>query len=155
MDPRTTLVLEIEPGEVFGFVAPIGARKSPKMRVLLDVIKQTSGRASVLGLDTRQTSLAIRRRVGVPPGDLVLYPNLTGANVLDYLAELRSGADRRVRDGLAERLHTDRDRPMRELSTGNPPLDLPVVTDHERTLSRLAELSAVRWQPAASASHLV
>ena len=85
----------------------------------------------------------------------MLHPNLTGVKVLDYLAELRGGADRRVRDGLAERLPADRDRPMRELSTGNPTFDLPVVTEHERTLSRLADLSAVRWQPAASGSHLV
>ena len=54
MDPGTTLDLEIEPGELFGFLRPNGAGKSTTMRLLLDLIKPTSGRASVLGLDTRE-----------------------------------------------------------------------------------------------------
>ncbi len=113
------LDLEIEPGEVFGFLGPNGAGKSTTMRLLLDLIKPTSGSASVLGFDTRENSLEIRRRVGFLPGDFALYPKLTGAQVLDYLAELRGGVDRRVRDALAERFDADLDRPIRELSTGN------------------------------------
>ncbi len=113
------LDLEIEPGEVFGFLGPNGAGKSTTMRLLLDLIKPTSGSASVLGFDTRGNSLEIRRRVGFLPGDFALYPKLTGAQVLDYLAELRGGVDRRVRDALAERFDADLDRPIRELSTGN------------------------------------
>jgi ABC-2 type transport system ATP-binding protein len=113
------LDLEIEPGEVFGFLGPNGAGKSTTMRLLLDLIKPTSGGAPVLGFDTRENSLEIRRRVGFLPGDFALYPKLTGAQVLDYLAELRGGVDRRVRDALAERFDADLDRPIRELSTGN------------------------------------
>src|ERR1035437_7134629 len=97
------LDLEIEQSEVFGFLGPNGAGKSTTMRLLLDLIKPTSGRASVLGLDTRANSLEIRRRVGFLPGDFALYPKLTGAKVLDYLADLRGGGDRRARDALAER----------------------------------------------------
>ena len=73
----------------------------------------------MLGLDTGSDSLEIRRRVGFLPGDFALYPKLTGRAVLDYLAELRGGVDRRVRDSLVERFDADLDRPMRQLSTGN------------------------------------
>lgn len=113
------LDLEIEAGEVFGFLGPNGAGKSTTMRLLLDLIKPTAGSASVLGFDTREHSLEIRRRVGFLPGDFALYPKLTGAQVLDYFAALRGGVDRRVRDTLAERFDADLDRPIRELSTGN------------------------------------
>ena len=113
------LELEIEQGEVFGFLGPNGAGKSTTMRLLLDLIKPTSGSALVLGLNTRENSLEIRRRVGFLPGDFALYPKLTGAKVLDYLADLRGGVDRRVRDALTERFDADLDRPIHELSTGN------------------------------------
>jgi beta-exotoxin I transport system ATP-binding protein len=113
------LDLEVRPGEVFGFLGPNGAGKSTTMRLLLDLIKPTSGSAAVLGLDTRTDSVAIRRRIGFLPGDLALYPKLTGRVMLDHLADLRGGVDRRVRDALAERFDADLDRPVRELSTGN------------------------------------
>ncbi len=89
------------------------------MRLLLDLIKPTSGSARILGLDIDKESLAIRRRIGFLPGDLALYPKLTGRVTLDYLAQLRGGVDERVRDSLVERLGADLDRPVRELSTGN------------------------------------
>jgi ABC-2 type transport system ATP-binding protein len=73
----------------------------------------------VLGLDTRKDSVEIRRRIGFLPGDLALYPKLTGRAVLDYLGQLRGGVDPRVRDSLAERFDADLDRPVRQLSTGN------------------------------------
>jgi ABC-2 type transport system ATP-binding protein len=113
------LDLEIEHDEVFGFLGANGAGKSTTIRLLLDLIKPTSGSASVLGLDTRANSLEIRRRVGFLPGDFALYPKLTGAKVLDYLADLRGGVDQRARDALAERFDAELDRPIRELSTGN------------------------------------
>jgi ABC-2 type transport system ATP-binding protein len=77
------LDLEVVRGEVFGFLGPNGAGKSTTMRLLLDLIKPTSGSARVLGLDTGRESVEIRRRVGFLPGDLVLYPKLTGRAVLD------------------------------------------------------------------------
>jgi ABC-2 type transport system ATP-binding protein len=64
--------LEIEHGEVFGFLGPNGAGKSTTLRLLLDLIRPTSGSAWLLGLDSRKDSLAIRRRVGFLPGDLAL-----------------------------------------------------------------------------------
>ena len=111
--------LEVQRGEVFGFLGPNGAGKSTTMRLLLDLIRPTSGSASLLGLDAHADSLAIRRRVGFLAGDFGLYPKLTGAAVLDYLAELRGGVDPRRRDALAERFDADLHRPIRELSTGN------------------------------------
>jgi beta-exotoxin I transport system ATP-binding protein len=113
------LDLEVAQGEVFGFLGPNGAGKSTTMRLLLDLIRPTSGSARVLGLDAGKESLAIRRRVGFLPGDLTLYPKLTGRVVLDYLAQLRSGVDRRVRDALVDRFDVELDRPIRQLSTGN------------------------------------
>jgi beta-exotoxin I transport system ATP-binding protein len=113
------LDLEVERGEVFGFLGPNGAGKSTTMRLLLDLIRPTAGSAKVLGLDVRAQSLEIRRRVGFLAGDFGMYPKLTGAVVLDYLADLRGGLDRRRRDALAERFDADLHRPIRELSTGN------------------------------------
>jgi len=113
------LDLEVQRGEVFGFLGPNGAGKSTTMRLLLDLIKPTAGSARVLGLDTMADSVEIRRRVGFLPGDLAMYPKLTGRAVLDYLADLRGGVEARVRDSLAERFDADLDRPIRELSTGN------------------------------------
>jgi ABC-2 type transport system ATP-binding protein len=113
------LDLEVRRGEVFGFLGPNGAGKSTAMRLLLDLIKPTSGSARVLGLDVERDSAEIRRRVGFLPGDLALDPRLTGRAVLAYLAQLRGGVDARVRDALVERFEAELDRPVRQLSTGN------------------------------------
>ena len=113
------LDLEVRRGEVFGFLGPNGAGKSTTMRLLLDLIRPTAGSARVLGLDVAGGSVEIRRRVGFLPGDLALYPRLTGRAVLDHLARLRGGVDPRLRESLAERLQADLDRPIRQLSTGN------------------------------------
>jgi len=113
------LDLEVEQGEVFGFLGPNGAGKSTTMRLLLNLIRPSSGSARILGLDAVADSLEIRRRVGFLPGDLALYQRLTGRAMLDYLARLRGGVDPRVRDSLAERFGAELDRPLRQLSTGN------------------------------------
>jgi ABC-2 type transport system ATP-binding protein len=113
------LDLEVERGEVFGFLGPNGAGKSTTMRLLLDLIAPTSGHATLMELDSHRHSLEIRRRVGFLPGDFALYSKLSGAAMLDYLAELRGGVDPRVRDRLADRFDAELSRPVRELSTGN------------------------------------
>jgi ABC-2 type transport system ATP-binding protein len=113
------LDLEVERGEVFGFLGPNGAGKSTTMRLLMDLIRPTSGSSSVLGLDSRRDTLAIRRRVGFLPGDFELYGKLTGAQVLDFFASLHGGVSRHVRDELVERFDAPLDRPVRDLSTGN------------------------------------
>jgi beta-exotoxin I transport system ATP-binding protein len=113
------LELDVQRGEIFGFLGPNGAGKTTTMRLLLDLIRPTAGSARVLGLDTRKRSLEIRRRVGFLPGDLALYPRLTGRRLLDYLAQVRGGVDHRLRDSLTERFDAELDRPVRELSTGS------------------------------------
>lgn len=113
------LDLEVERGEIFGFLGPNGSGKSTTMRLLLDLIRPSSGAASLLGLDSRVQSLEIRRQVGFLPGDFALYPRLDGAAMLDYLGELRGGVDTNVRNQLVERFDAQLDRPVRELSTGN------------------------------------
>jgi ABC-2 type transport system ATP-binding protein len=109
----------VQRGEVFGFLGPNGAGKSTTMRLLLDLIRPTSGSARVLGLDAHTDSLELRRRIGYLAGDFGVYPRLTGAVLLDYLGALRGGVNPRNRDALAERFDADLHRPIRELSTGN------------------------------------
>jgi ABC-2 type transport system ATP-binding protein len=111
--------LAIRRGEVFGYLGPNGAGKTTTIRTLLDMIRPTRGRASIFGLDTQQASLAIHQRVGYLPGELELYENMTGAEVLRYLGHLRGGvAPHRVQE-LAERLDSDLSRPVKTLSHGN------------------------------------
>lgn len=113
------LDLEVHPGEVFGFLGPNGAGKSTTLRLLLNLIRPSAGSATVLGFDTVTESLEIRRRVGFLPGDLAMYPKLTGRVVLDYFAQLRGGVDRRLQAALVDRFDAVLDRPIRQLSTGN------------------------------------
>lgn len=111
--------LEVVTGEVFGFLGPNGAGKSTAIRCLLDLARPTSGTISVLGLDSHVDSLAIRRRTGYLPGDLALYGNLTGQEVIDYFANLRGGVDTAHVGELAERFRADLSRRCSEYSSGN------------------------------------
>jgi ABC-2 type transport system ATP-binding protein len=114
-----TLDLEVEPGEIFGFLGPNGAGKTTTIRVLLDLIRPTAGRALVLGRDSRRDSLTIRSRSGYLPGELSLYPRLTGHETLRYLANLRGGVGWDYVRELSERLDCDLDRRVADLSSGN------------------------------------
>ena len=111
--------LDVREGEVFGFLGPNGAGKTTTIRTLLDEIRPTAGTASILGLDTHQDSVEIRRHIGYIPGDLALYPNLTGRDTLTYFANMRGGVDWSYVDELAERLDSDLSRKVGDLSTGN------------------------------------
>jgi ABC-2 type transport system ATP-binding protein len=113
------LELRVERGEVFGYLGPNGAGKSTTIRLLLDLIRPTSGRASILGHDTRADSVEARRGVGYLPGDLRLADRLTGREQLDSLARLRGAGDRATRQSLVERFECVLDRPIKELSKGN------------------------------------
>ena len=114
-----SLDLEVHVGEIFGFLGPNGSGKSTTIRVLLDQLRPTSGSARVLGLDSRAGSLEIRRRIGYLPGDLVLYPKMTGMQTIKYFAGLRGGVDMAYVDELAQRLGADLSRKVREYSSGN------------------------------------
>ena len=113
------LDLEVRTGEVFGFLGPNGAGKTTTIRVLLDLIRPTAGRVLVLGRDSRRETLAIQARSGYLPGELSLYPNLTGRETLRYLASLRGGVDWDYVAALTERLDCDLERKVADLSTGN------------------------------------
>jgi beta-exotoxin I transport system ATP-binding protein len=113
------LDLEVQEGEIFGFLGPNGAGKTTTIRLLLDLIRPSSGRAEVFGLETRRDAVAIRRRIGYLPGDLRLYERLTGRELLDYFGHLRGLDGLGNGPALAERLAVEIDRPVRDLSRGN------------------------------------
>ncbi len=113
------LDLEVRRGEVFGYLGPNGAGKTTTIRLLLDLIRPTRGRAEVLGLDSRRDGVAIRGRIGYLPGELALYDRMTGGELLRYLANLRGGADWGYVESLAERLQCDLSARIKSLSKGN------------------------------------
>jgi ABC-2 type transport system ATP-binding protein len=113
------LELEVHRGEVLGLLGPNGAGKTTTLRLLVDLIRPTRGRAEVFGLDARTHSIEVRRRIGYLPGDLTLPRRLTGRDFVSHLADLRGGVAPRAADELAERLGLDLDRRISELSKGN------------------------------------
>jgi ABC-2 type transport system ATP-binding protein len=113
------LDLEIPVGEVFGFLGPNGAGKTTTIRTMMDEIRPTKGRASILGMDTHKKSVEIRRHIGYLPGDLALYPNLTGKDILTYFANLRRGVDWSYVETLRARLDVDLSQKVGNLSSGN------------------------------------
>ena len=113
------LDLEVQAGEVFGFLGPNGAGKTTTIRVLLDLIRPTTGRVLVLGRDSHRDTLEIQARSGYLPGELSLYPALTGRETLRYYANLRGGVDWDYVSELCERLDCDLTRKVADLSSGN------------------------------------
>ena len=111
--------LEVREGEVFGFLGPNGAGKTTTIRTLLDLIRPTSGSASLFGLDSRRDSLEIKRRLSYLPGDIMLYEKLTGMEALTYTANLRGRVDWGFVEELTERLQCDLTRKISSLSRGN------------------------------------
>jgi ABC-2 type transport system ATP-binding protein len=84
------LDLSVAPGEVYGFLGPNGAGKTTTIRIVLDLVRASSGRARVDGLDCRRASVEVRRRIGYLPAEMPLYREMTGAGYLDFLAALES-----------------------------------------------------------------
>jgi ABC-2 type transport system ATP-binding protein len=113
------LDLEVREGEVFGYLGPNGAGKTTTIRLLLDVIRPTAGRATVLGADPRTGGTALRRRIGYLPGDFVVDGRQTARQFLTYLGNLRGGIPHARVEELAERLGLDVSVPIRSLSKGN------------------------------------
>ncbi len=113
------LDLSIRTGEVFGYLGPNGAGKSTTIRMLLDMVRPTSGRAEVLGQDPRAGDPGVRRRISYIPGELALWAGWSAREVIAYLGRLHGGQDRaRVQD-LAQRFGLDLDRVVADLSKGN------------------------------------
>lgn len=117
-----SLDLDVNQGEILGFLGLNGAGKTTTIRVLLDLLRPTSGRASILGHDCQKDGLRARALTGYLPGELGIYSDLTGREALDLLAGLRGqNLDKQYRRELQERLEfpdTDLRRKLREYSTG-------------------------------------
>jgi ABC-2 type transport system ATP-binding protein len=113
------LSFEVEPGEVYGFLGPNGAGKTTTIRTLLDLIRPTSGRVTVFGLDAREGREQIHQRLGYVAGEAALWPTMTGREHLELLANLRGGVDLAYANDLADRLDCDLDQRVKSLSHGN------------------------------------
>ena len=115
----TDVSFEVSNGEVFGFLGPNGAGKTTTMRLLMALLYPKAGSARIAGLDCWRQSVEVKRLVGYVPGELVLDPDLTGGQILEYFANLRGGVDRAYLDTLIARLDLDPTRRFRQYSHGN------------------------------------
>ncbi|MFI2286491.1 ABC transporter ATP-binding protein [Streptomyces niveus] len=113
------LDLTVDSGEVHGFLGPNGAGKSTTIRVLLGLLRADSGAAQLLGKDPWKDAVALHRRLAYVPGDVELWPNLTGGEAIDLLSKLRGGLNRQRRDELIERFDLDPTKKGRAYSKGN------------------------------------
>jgi ABC-2 type transport system ATP-binding protein len=113
------LDLTVEAGEVHGFLGPNGAGKSTTIRVLLGLLRADAGSARLLGGDPWSDGVELHRRLAYVPGDVNLWPNLTGGEAIDLLGRLRGGLDRGRRAELLERFELDPTKKGRAYSKGN------------------------------------
>ncbi|GAB2506538.1 ABC transporter ATP-binding protein [Nocardia heshunensis] len=113
------LDLEVAQGEVHGFLGPNGAGKSTTIRVLLGILSRTSGEALVLGRDPWTDAVALHRDIAYVPGDVTLWPSLSGGETIDLLARMRGGIDQDRRAELIGRFELDPSKKARTYSKGN------------------------------------
>ena len=113
------LDLEVRAGEVHGFLGPNGSGKSTTIRILLGLLRADGGDVSLLGADPWRAGAALHRRLAYVPGDVSLWPELTGGEVIDLLGRLRGGLDPRRRADLLERFELDPTKKGRAYSKGN------------------------------------
>ncbi|MBO0870649.1 MAG: ABC transporter ATP-binding protein [Micromonosporaceae bacterium] len=113
------LDLTVQSGEVHGFLGPNGAGKTTTIRVLLGLLRADSGRARMLGGDPWRDTANLHQRLAYVPGDVTLWPNLSGGEVIDLLGRLRGGLDQQRRTELLERFDLDPRKKSRTYSKGN------------------------------------
>src|SRR5262245_33006644 len=113
------LDLRVRTGEVHGFLGPNGSGKSTTLRILLGLIRADGGRATMLGGDPWRDVATLHRRLAYVPGDVSLWPNLTGGEAIDLLGRLRGGLDAKRREELVERFDLDPRKKARTYSKGN------------------------------------
>jgi ABC-2 type transport system ATP-binding protein len=113
------LELHVAPGEVHGFLGPNGAGKTTTIRVLLGLIRADGGTARLLGADPWHEAVSLHRRLAYVPGDVTLWPNLSGGEVIDLLAKLRGGVDEKRKAVLLEKFELDPTKKTRAYSKGN------------------------------------
>jgi len=111
--------IEVKKGEVFGFIGPNGAGKSTTIRVLIGILKATSGKAEIFGKDAWKHAVEIHKRLAYVPGDVNLWPNLTGGEVIDLFIKLRGANDAHNREQLIEEFQFDPSKKCRTYSKGN------------------------------------
>jgi ABC-2 type transport system ATP-binding protein len=112
------VTLSVSAGEVFGLLGPNGSGKSTALRILLGFLRPTSGTARIAGHDCWRDSVAARRQVAYLPGELRLYENMTGRQLVEFLTKLRGQLSSNHLAHLAERFEIDLDRPIAQLSSG-------------------------------------
>jgi ABC-2 type transport system ATP-binding protein len=113
------LDLTVADGEVHGFLGPNGAGKSTTIRILLGLVRADGGTARLLGGDPWTDSVALHRQIAYVPGDVTLWPSLTGGETIDLLARMRGGIDEKKRSELVERFGLDPSKKTRTYSKGN------------------------------------
>ena len=113
------LDLEVQTGEVHGFLGPNGAGKTTTIRILLGLLRADAGSVSLLGGDPWREAVALHRRLAYVPGEVSLWPNLSGGEIIDLLGRLRGDFDRRRRDELLQRFELDPTKKARTYSKGN------------------------------------
>ena len=113
------LDLEVEAGEVHGFLGPNGAGKSTTIRVLLGLLRSDAGSVTMLGGDPWRDAATLHRRIAYVPGDVNLWPNLTGGEVIDMLGRMRGGLDEKRRAELLDLFELDPSKKSRTYSKGN------------------------------------
>jgi ABC-2 type transport system ATP-binding protein len=111
--------LQVKEGEVFGYIGPNGAGKTTTIRVLLGILRATSGTARVFGLDAWKDAVEIHKRIAYVPGDVNLWPNLTGGEVIDLFVRLRGKHDKARREKLLTAFELDPTKKCRTYSKGN------------------------------------
>lgn len=114
-----SLNLTVNQGEIFGYLGPNGAGKTTTIRMLLDLIRPTTGTATILGKDAQTDSIELHRRIGFLPGELGIWKNEKSINIIKYVARLRGGVDMKYVNYLAEQFQFDMSKKVREYSTGN------------------------------------
>jgi ABC-2 type transport system ATP-binding protein len=168
------LTLRIAPGEIYGVLGPNGSGKSTAIRILLGFLRPTAGRASIAGHDCWAHSVAVRRQTVYLPGELRLYENMTGRQLVNFLAELRGVPIDGDIDRLARQFDIDLSRPLTQLSSGMkrkvallavlaPRVPLVILDEPTNTLDPtmrdelLAHLraAAVRGQTVVFSSHVL
>jgi ABC-2 type transport system ATP-binding protein len=113
------LDLVVETGEVYGYLGPNGAGKTTTIRLLLGLLRPSAGRAELFGVDAWHDAVTAHRRLGYVSAEPSLWPGLTGAETLEFLARVRGGADTAYRGLLVERFQLDTAKKIRALSHGN------------------------------------
>jgi ABC-2 type transport system ATP-binding protein len=109
----------VNAGEVVGFIGPNGAGKSTTIRILLGIIKRDAGHAEIFGKDVWKDSLEIHKRISYVPGDVTLWGNLTGGEIIDLFLKLHGGGDKQKRDYLIKRFELDPKKKAKGYSKGN------------------------------------